>query len=446
MSRVSIIGAGYVGLVTGVCLAETGHEVVCVESDAAKVARIRRGEAPIHEAGLPELLRRNAGDRFRVTDSLAEAIAATDVTLIAVGTPFDGRAIDLAHVLRAAGEIGAALRDKAAYHVVAVKSTVVPGTTSGVVRERIEAASGKRAGEGFGLGANPEFLTEGQAIDDFMRPDRIVLGGIDERSLQALDGLYASFTGVPVIRTNPSTAEMIKYASNALLAALISFSNEFANLCSALGGIDAREVMRGVHESAYLTLRDADGSRRRAPIASFLEPGCGFGGSCLPKDVSALVAHGAGTGVDMRVLRSVLDVNRERPGHVVDRLRRHLGSLRDRRVTVLGLAFKPDTDDVRESPAFPIVRRLVEEGARVRAHDPVAIEPARRALEGVPVEYVPSLAQALEACDALVLVTRWRDYEAVPAMVAAMQPAPLVFDGRRMWDARAFARYDGIGL
>jgi UDPglucose 6-dehydrogenase/GDP-mannose 6-dehydrogenase len=279
-----------------------------------------------------------------------------------------------------------------------------------------------------------------------MRPDRIVIGGIDERSLRALDELYASFRGVPVIRTNPSTAEMIKYASNSLLAAMISFSNEFADLCSALGGIDAREVMRGVHESAYLTLRDADGGRRRAPIASFLEAGCGFGGSCLPKDVSALVAHGGAAGVDMRVLRAVMDVNRDRPGHVVQRLERHLGSLRGRRVAVLGLAFKPDTDDVRESPAFPIIRRLVAEGAAVRAHDPVAIEPARRALSGVAVEFSPALDEALAACDAVVLVTRWRDYDAVPARVAGMDPAPLVFDGRRMWDARAFARYDGIGL
>jgi UDPglucose 6-dehydrogenase/GDP-mannose 6-dehydrogenase len=446
VSRVSIIGAGYVGLVTGVCLAEKGHQVVCVESDAAKVERIRRGEPTLHEAGLPELLRRHAGRSLRATASLPEAIDASDLTLIAVGTPFDGRAIDLSHVGRAADEIGRALARKPGYHVVVVKSTVVPGTTTGLVRERLEAASGRRAGADFGLGANPEFLTEGQAIEDFLHPDRIVLGGIDERTLRALDELYAGFAGAPVIRTNPSTAEMIKYASNALLATLISFANEFADLCSALGDVDARDVMHGVHESAYLTTAGRDGARKRAPIAGFLEAGCGFGGSCLPKDVSALAAYGGERGVDMRVLRATLDVNRERPARVIAHLRRHFPSLRGKTVAVLGLAFKPDTDDVRESPAFPIVRRLLEEGARVSAHDPVANDNARRALGDLPVRYTDTLGEALAGCDAVVVVTRWKQFEALADLVAGAEPAPLVFDARRMLERSAFARYDGIGL
>ncbi|MCI0453100.1 MAG: UDP-glucose/GDP-mannose dehydrogenase family protein [Candidatus Latescibacteria bacterium] len=443
--RVSIIGAGYVGIVTGACLAEKGHSVVCVEVDAAKVERIRRGEPPIHEEGLAELLRRHSGTAFRATTSLSEAVAETDITLIAVGTPFDGRAIDLTFVTRAASEIGLILAGKRERHTVVVKSTVVPGTTDGPVRDALESASGKQAGADFGLGTNPEFLTEGTAIADFMRPDRIVIGGIDERTLDALAQLYAGFDGVPLIRTNNATAEMIKYASNSLLAAMISFSNEIADLCSAIGGIDAKDVMAGVHESAYLNT-GSGGARSRAPIASFLEAGCGFGGSCLPKDVSALVAHGGANGVDMRVLRSALEVNRARPDRVIEGLKRHLPSLRGVPVTVLGLAFKPDTDDVRESPAFPIIDRLLAEGATVTAYDPVATDSAQRALAGKPVHYAGSLEGALAQADVVVLVTRWREFAAVPELLRTLGRAPLVFDGRRMLDKNAISRYEGIGL
>ena len=443
--RVSIIGAGYVGIVTGACLAEKGHRVVCVEVDAAKVERIRRGEPPIHEDGLAELLRRHTGTSFRATTSLSEAVEETDLTLIAVGTPFDGRAIDLTYVSGAAAQIGEIVARKRDRHTVVVKSTVVPGTTDSVVRAALEKSSGKRAGEDFGLGVNPEFLTEGQAVADFLHPDRIVIGGIDAPTLDVLAELYTGFEDTPIIRTNNATAEMIKYASNSLLAAMISFSNEIADLCSALGNIDAKDVMAGVHESAYLNT-GAGKERARAPIASFLEAGCGFGGSCLPKDVSALVAHGAARGVDMRVLRSVLDVNRMRPERVLDGIKRHLPSLGGTPVTVLGLAFKPDTDDVRESPAFPIIDRLLAEGAVVTAYDPVAIEPARRALEGRPVRFAKTLEHALDGAQVVVVVTRWREFASVPALLAERDVKPLVFDGRRMLDKNAVDRYEGIGL
>jgi len=446
LSRVSVIGAGYVGLVTGVCLAEKGHDVTVVESDANKLARIRAGEAPFHEAGLSELLTRHNGRAFRATASVEDAVSDTELTLIAVGTPFDGKTIDLTAVLTACDEVGRAMRRAGRYHVVVVKSTVVPGTTVGPVRERLIAASGLEAGSGFGLGANPEFLTEGQAIDDFMHPDRIVIGGIDERTLGALETLYTGFAGVPIIRTNPSTAEMIKYASNSLLAAMISFSNEIADLCSAIGGIDALDVMRGVHASAYLTVPSTNGVRLQAPIASFLEAGCGFGGSCLPKDVSALVAHGRARGVEMGMLDETMSINRMRPARVIEHLKRGVGSLNGKRVAVLGLAFKPDTDDVRESPAFPIITKLLEEGATVSAHDPIANEPARRVLGNAPVRFADSLSDAVAGADAVVVVTRWKQFAALSELVARMSPAPLVFDGRRMLDRAAFPRYDGIGL
>ena len=313
------------------------------------------------------------------------------------------------------------------------------------MRDALEETSGRRAGEGFGLGVNPEFLTEGRAVADFMDPDRIVVGGVDERTLDTLADVYADFTDVPIIRTNNKSAEMIKYASNALLATMISFSNEFADLCTALGGVDARDVMAGLHTSGYLTLPGPDGEAKPAPIVSFLEAGCGFGGSCLPKDVSALIAHGALEGVKMNVLQAVLDTNSQRPDRVLEGIRREVSDLNDIRVSVLGLAFKPDTDDVRESPAFPIIERLVTAGADVTAYDPVAMDTARLVLGDAPVKYAASLEDAVAFADIIVIVTRWHEFERLPALLRELDRAPFVYDGRRMLDENAVERYGGIG-
>jgi UDPglucose 6-dehydrogenase len=445
MMRISVVGTGYVGLVSGVCLAEMGHDVICVDVDAAKVANILQGIPPIYEEGLEDLLRKNLTKRLTATGDLRAAVHGSELTLIAVGTPFDGRRIDLSHVRQAASEVGKALRDKGSYHVVVVKSTVVPGTTEGVVRPLLEETSGRRAGADFGVGMNPEFLTEGQAIRDFMEPDRIVLGASDARALEALDALYSSFRDVPRIRTNPGTAEMIKYASNALLATAISFSNELANLCAALGGIDIVEVMEGVHASSYLSVTGQDGNRAKAPITSFLYAGCGFGGSCLPKDVNALVAHGEDAGVPMPLLRAVISVNQGQPGQILRLLEKHFPTLSGLRVGVLGLAFKPDTDDVRESPAIPVIRLLLARGAGVKAYDPVAVANAKKVL-GSRIAYAQTLQQCLEDVDAVVLLTRWKEFEAVPALLRAMKSPPLLLDGRRQLDRRSIARYAGIGF
>src|SRR5437667_384743 len=253
--RVSVIGTGYVGLVSGVCLAEKGHEVVCVDSDAKKIEKIQQGVSPIFEPGLEPLLCKHIGGRLQATTDLRRAVLESELSLIAVGTPFLGGEIDLRFVKEVSRQIGEALRDKDGYHVVVVKSTVVPGTTDSTVLPILELASGKKAGPEFGLGMNPEFLSEGEAVNDFMNPDRIVLGGLDARTIAKLEELYAGFEGVEKLRTNPKAAEMIKYASNALLATMISFANEIGNLGAALGGIDVVDVMRGVHLSQYLSLR-----------------------------------------------------------------------------------------------------------------------------------------------------------------------------------------------
>lgn len=444
--KVSVVGTGYVGLVTGVCLAEKGHQVVCVDMDHGKVDMINQGKASIYERGLEALLKKHIGSSLKATTDLAGAVNETELSLIAVGTPFNGREIDLAFIEKVSGAIGNALRAKRSYHVVVVKSTVVPGTTDGVVRPILEQTSGKRAGVDFGVGMNPEFLTEGEAIQDFLSPDRIVLGGMDPMTVDQMARLYEGFPGVEVLRTNNKTAEMIKYASNALLATMISFSNEIANLSAVEGDIDTIDVMKGVHLSRYLSVETSDGSRAQPSIVSFLSAGCGFGGSCFPKDVKALVAHGEKRHVPMHMLDAVLKVNEHQPAKVIEILGKHFPSLKGVRVSVLGLAFRPDTNDMRESPAIPIVRGLLKEGATVIAYDPIASEEARKVFSDGEVTLCETLVQAVENVEAIVLVTRWKEFEKLPELLARQLVQPLFVDGRRMLDKTAIARYEGIGL
>jgi UDPglucose 6-dehydrogenase len=443
--KIAIIGAGYVGLVTGAGLAEKGHEVICVDTDATKISQIGRGVAPFYEPGLDELLRRN-GPRLHATTDLRRAILESDLSLIAVGTPVANGQIDLTAVRAAARQIGSALREKPTYHVIVVKSTVVPGTTERVVLPLLEEASGRRAGTGFGLAANPEFVTEGEAVRDFLCPDRLVFGALDGSSLAALEALYADFEGVERVRTNLRTAEMIKYAANCLLTTAISFSNEIANLCAALGGIDVAEVMQGVHTSKYLTVTAGDGRRLRPELAAFLWPGCGFGGSCLPKDLRALIAHGEQAGQPMGLLRAVAAVNERQPEQVLTLLRKHFPSLEGVGVAVLGLAFRPGTSDMRESPAIPIVRRLLADGARVSAYDPVAGDEARRIFPDGALRVCDDLATAVADADAAVLVTRWEEFRGLPDALRDSGRVRLLVDGRRMLDKTTYERYEGIGL
>jgi UDPglucose 6-dehydrogenase/GDP-mannose 6-dehydrogenase len=444
--KISVIGTGYVGLVTGVCFAEKGHQVLCVDLDPAKVDQINQGISPIYERGLDELLQRNRGVRVTATTDLHRAVLETDVSMIAVGTPFDGREIDLTYIKQAAHQIGEALKEKSTHHLVVVKSTVVPGTTDSIVLPILEAASGKKAGVDFGVGMNPEFLTEGEAVNDFLFPDRIVLGGMDERSIDLLDQLYAGFADVERIRTNNSTAEMIKYASNALQAMLISFSNEIGNLCAAVGNTDVVDVMRGVHECRYLTTVLPNGDRVVAPIVSFLAAGCGFGGSCFPKDVKALIAFGDQYGKPMPLLNAVIQINEQQPRQILSLLQKHFPSLAGIRIAILGLSFRPDTNDMRESPAIPIINDLLAHKALIQAYDPVANPEAAKILSSQNIEFCDSLAQALQNVQAVVLVTRWAEFQGVPELLRQLDPQPLFVDGRRMLDKQSIAQYEGIGL
>ena len=444
--KVSIIGAGYVGLVTGVCLAEKGHQIVCVDVDQEKVEKINRGISPIYEKGLKELLQKNINVSLTATTDLHKSVIETDISLIAVGTPFNGKETDLTYVKEVAYQIGKALKTKSTYHLVVVKSTVVPGTTDQVVLPILEEASGKDAGVDFGVGMNPEFLTEGEAIEDFMFPDRIILGGIDEKSTDLLGGLYGVFGGVDQLRTNNKTAEMIKYASNALLATMISFSNEIGNLCAALGGIDVVDVMRGVHLSKYLSPFLPNGERIVPSITSFLWAGCGFGGSCLPKDVKALVAHGEKAGRPMQLLEAVIRINERQPYQVFSLLKKYFPSLKGIRIAVLGLTFRPGTDDMRESPAIPIIRELLAQEAEIKAYDPAAKHEAHKVFGNCNIVLCDNLAETVENVQAIVLVTCWEEFRSLPELLTRLDPQPLFIDGRRMLDKCNIARYEGIGL
>ena len=440
--KVAVVGTGYVGLVTAVCLAEHGHSVICVDVDEPKVQAINAGHAPFFERGLEELLTRHAGAGLTATTDLPAAVNASDVSIIAVGTPFDGHQVDLSQIKAASGRIGLALRHQRTYHVVIVKSTVVPGTTDDVVRPILEEASGRTIGSEIGVAMNPEFLREGEAIDDFMNPDRIVIGGIDERSIDTVAALYECFAGVPLVRTNTRTAEMIKYGTNALWATLISFANEVGNLCASVGDVDVVDVMKGVHLDRRLSpiVNDV----RVSPGAlSYLAAGCGFGGSCLPKDVKALVAQGRSLDLPMRLLDAVIEVNREQPMQIIAALERHFGDLAGVRVTALGLAFKPGTDDLRESPAIRVIDALAARSAHVTVYDPIVGEAGASTFAA---ERASSLADAVEQAQAIVILTSWEEFKQLPHLVNALAHPPVVIDGRRMIDRRSVARYSGIGF
>ncbi len=425
--NVAIIGTGYVGTVTGTCFAELGHNVVCVDVDAAKVDRINAGIPPIHEPGLPALLKAYVGKRLRATDDYNDAIPNSEVTFICVGTPSgdDGR-IDLSIVRSASKSIGKALaeRDTDAYHVVVVKSTVVPGTTDEVVAPLIRATGGNVDTGIVGIAMNPEFLREGKAVYDFMNPDKIVIGG-DIRAADTVAGLYEKIS-CEITRTDTKTAEMIKYANNSFLATKISFANEIGNICKKLG-IDVYEVMSAIGKDSRIE-------------GQFLNAGAGFGGSCFPKDVKALIGRAGELGYNPLLLNAVIRINEEQPMRMVELLANRIGDIRNRRIAVLGLAFKNETDDIRESRSIPVIKELLNRGATVAAYDPLASENMREVFPDIL--YCDSARDALDGADACMIMTEWAEFESLDQEFDAMRDV-VVIDGRRMVSLDRGV-YDGI--
>lgn len=436
--NIAIVGTGYVGLVSGACFAEMGINVTCIDIDRRKIERLREGIIPIYEPGLEEIVVRNhdAG-RLRFLTSLEDTIDHVEILFIAVGTPpgEDGSA-DLSHVLEVARQIGRAMK----HPLLVVTKSTVPVGTSDKVREAISSELAARGdGIAFDVASNPEFLKEGDAVEDFMKPDRVVVGVDSERARKQMERLYKPFmmNSYRMIFTDIRSAEIIKYAANAMLATRISFMNDMANLCELVGA-DVNMVRKGIGTDPRI------GSK-------FLYPGVGYGGSCFPKDVKALIHTAAESGYRMEVLEAVERVNHKQKNILNRKIEGRFGKdLSGRTFAVWGLAFKPETDDVREAPAIVLIERLLADGAKVRAYDPVATETARERLGG-SVAYCDSMYEAVEGADALVLVTEWKEFR-LPnwETIAEIMKGRAVFDGRNIYDRSELAEkgfeYHGIGL
>ncbi len=429
MMRVSVIGTGYAGLSTGVALASRGHNVICMDIDENIIDKIKAGISPIYEPGLEEHLKPAVReDRLEATTKLEYAVRNSEVSFIAVPTPSkkDG-SIDLKFIEDVSTEIGKVLKDKEGYHVVVVKSTVVPDTTERVVIPNLEEFSGKRAGHDFGVGMVPEFLREGSAIQDMLEPDRIIIGELDKRSGDVIEEVH-SVLDAPVIRTGIKIAELVKYASNAFLATKISFTNEIGNISKKLG-VDVYEVMKGVGLD-----------KRISP--HFLRAGIGFGGSCFPKDVMALVQKGGMMGYEPRLLEEAVRLNMRQPLRLVDLLRKRAGSLKGRDVAVLGLAFKAETDDVRESPAIRVVTELLRYGARIRAYDPKASGNFRKLFP--KITYSDSVREAVRGAEACLVLTDWPEFRELTDQDFSGMSERIILEGRKALNPNRVSGFEGV--
>ncbi len=436
MSKIAVIGTGYVGLVTGTCFADLGNHVTCVDIVPEKIEKLKKGQSPIYEPGLEEIIQRNyKAGRLQFTTSYEEALQGTEFVFIAVGTPEspDGSA-DMRYVEMAAQTVGKTAPGRAVEPMAIINKSTVPIGTGDVVGSLVREGCG--AGFQFAVVSNPEFLREGQAVHDFMNPDRVILGSENRPVAERVKELYESLR-CPVMVTDIRTAEMIKYASNAILATYISFINEIAFICEGLGA-DVKEVVQGMGYDKRIN-------------AQFLNAGVGFGGSCFPKDVKAL-AHMAAISSNAKpqLLHAVLDINTEARNAFVDKAVRMLGGeIKGKRIGVLGLSFKPDTDDMRESPSIDIVNGLIEKGAEVQAYDPIAMQAARDHLDK-RVKFCTDAYETAAGCDALLLITSWNEFKALDMeQIKASMRRPILLDGRNLYDpeeVRAMGfTYAGVG-
>jgi UDPglucose 6-dehydrogenase len=420
--KIAIVGTGYVGLVSGACFAEMGADVTCVDVDKRKIEMLQKGQIPIYEPGLEELVERNVADgRLHFSTDLGECLDQVKIVFSAVGTPpdEDGSA-DLRYVLEVAREFGRKINQ---YTLLVTKSTVPVGTASKVKAAVSEELAKRGVDVPFDVASNPEFLKEGDAIDDFMKPDRVVVGVESDRAKELMERLYKPFmmNNYRMIFTDVASAEMIKYAANSMLATRISFMNDIANLCEIVGA-DVNMVRKGIGADARI------GSK-------FLYPGCGYGGSCFPKDVKALIRTAEQQGYRMQVLEAVEAVNERQKGILFEKFERYFnGDVAGRSVAMWGLSFKPETDDMREAPSLVLIERLLAAGCKVRAFDPIAMDEARRRL-GDKIEYCSSKYDALEGADALMIVTEWKQFR-LPnwSRVAELMEGRVVIDGRNIYD------------
>lgn len=453
--KVTVVGSGYVGLVSGACLSLKSHSVTCVDKNEKIVEMIRKGQSPIYEPGLEEIIKKSIeSGNLNATTDLRNSVLSADIVLLAVGTPADDTGyIDLKYIIQAAEEIGKVLKEKKEYCCVVIKSTVIPGTTMGKVLPILERFSGKKLGD-FGIGMNPEFLREGSAVKDFMNPDRIVIGASDVQSSIYMKELYSMFDA-PKLVTSPDAAELIKYANNSLLAMLISFSNEMSKIAETLPEVDIKDVLRGIHlDHRFSPLHN--GERIFPGILDYLAAGCGYGGSCFPKDVNALESFAREKGINTPLITATRNINNIQPEHSVKLLEHKFGNIAQKKIGVLGLSFKPDTDDVRETPAFKIILELLKRGAIVQVHDPLAqskknfVEMFGKKLDG-KWTIAGTFEEVVSKCEIIFLVTPWKEYlqENWKSLINQYSNIKFFFDARRAIDPHIFSKsnckYYGIG-
>jgi UDPglucose 6-dehydrogenase len=430
--KIAVVGTGYVGLVTGTCFAETGNDVTCVDIDKKKVEKLSSGQITIYEPGLEKLFLRNVKEeRLRFTTSLSEGIKDAEIVFLALPTPpgEDGSA-DLKYILGVAKDLGELMTD---YKVIVDKSTVPVGTA-----EKVYAAISKNFVGDFDVVSNPEFLREGVAVEDFMKPDRVVIGAASERARKVMGELYAPFvrSGNPIIYMDVRSAELTKYAANSFLATKISFMNEIAQLCERLGA-DVDMVRRGIGSD------DRIGKR-------FLFPGIGYGGSCFPKDVQALVKSSKEVDYDFQILNAVMDVNEKQKLHLLPKVKKYFkGNLKGKRFALWGLAFKPNTDDIREAPALYIIDELLKEGATICAYDPEAVNNVR-ALLGNKIDYAENQYDCLDGADALIIATEWNEFRTPNFLkIVTSLKNKVIFDGRNLFETDAIKElgfyYESVG-
>jgi len=439
--NITIVGTGYVGLVSGACLASVGHNITCVDIREEIVNNLNKGIPHIYENGLEDLLTEVIkNDNFRATTDLYKALDNSNIVIVAVGTPSQNGKIDLSQIKTVCTQIGEYIKSNNKFISVIIKSTVIPTTTDTFVKNIIEKSSGKKLGE-FGLGMNPEFLKEGDAINDFIYPDRVVIGFEDETTKHILEEIYSPWN-CSKMYVNTRTAEMIKYTNNTLLACIISINNELANIATEIGNIDYNNVIDGVISDKRWS-PTIDGKTITPTIASYFTPGAGFGGSCFPKDVQAIRTQGETLGLKMLVTNAVLEINDNQPKQVINSLIKKFGNLNDKRALLLGLSFKPETDDIRESSALKILDLLLKEEVKVIAHDPLAIEHTKKIFKNSNLEFTQTWISEISNVDLIIIGTNWSEYKNLKDHLSILKKQNIVlFDTKRLFEVNEMNEID----
>ena len=441
MHKLSFIGLGPVGLCTAVCFAAKGFKVIASEIDKAKAIQIRKGKPTFYELNLKEMLQKTIkSGNLKIVTNNEEAILQSDITFITVGTPSKAdESINLQYIINAVEEIGKSLKKKKSAHLVAIKSTVTPGTTQNIVKPILERNSGKKCGNSLLLCANPEFLSEGNAIRDTLNPDCIVIGGYNQKSTDTLENIYKEFhkENLPsIIKTNIPTAELIKYANNAFLATKISFINTIANICEKIPGADVTKIAEAIGKDHRIN-------------PHFLNAGLGWGGSCFPKDLKALIAFSKKLGYNPTLIQATCKANQDQIKSVIQKVKKELKTLKGKTIAILGLSFKPDTDDIREARSTKIINQLLREGAKIIAYDPMAMPNIKKVFKE-KIKYVSSPTKCLENADCAILVTEWEEFKKLkPENFTQNMRESILIDGRRVYDPEEFSkklRYIAIGL